>query len=163
MTGRGQGGASVCFPVIPRPQAVRLLGVSDRTFDRLQTEGVLVPVTPRRGSTSATYDAPSIVAAYLAHREARAGALDLNAERAALAKSQREKVDLDVAVRRAELVPREEMVAEWSGYILRTRARLLSVAAIARSRGVAPAAVAMFEALVRAALDDLAADREDAA
>jgi hypothetical protein len=45
-----------------------LLGISGRTFTRLEAEGVLTPL--RKASTGNTYDGPTLVRAYVAYREA---------------------------------------------------------------------------------------------
>lgn len=87
---------------VTRAQGVRLLGISSATFSRLESEGAWAPSRRGRGQRGALYDPPALVAGFLAHRERRKDYLDLEQERAALAKSQREKCDLDNERKRKE-------------------------------------------------------------
>ena len=53
--------------------------------------------------------------------------LDINQERAALAQKQRQKIELDMAERKRELIPADEILKTWARKITSARARLLSL------------------------------------
>lgn len=56
------------------------------------------------------------------------GVLDLNAERAKLARAQTQKHELDLAEREGELIHRDDVIATWSDIVVAIRARLLALA-----------------------------------
>jgi phage terminase Nu1 subunit (DNA packaging protein) len=72
-----------------------------------------------------------------------------------------ERAELELGRLRGDLVPRSDVERLWSSHILRVRARLLSLPAHARVRGVGPEAV--LEQLIRQALEDLARGEDEAA
>jgi len=49
-------------PTIPRHDAVRLLGVSDRSFARLEAEGAIKAATPRSGRKASTFRTSDVLA-----------------------------------------------------------------------------------------------------
>lgn len=56
------------------------------------------------------------------------GALDLTAERAALARVQRERIEMENATTRGDLVRFEDVVTQWREEFSRARAKLLAMA-----------------------------------
>lgn len=124
---------------ITRAQAVRLLGVSVTTFSRLEAEGAVVPLRRGAGQRGAIYDAPALVAGYIAHRERRTGALDLAAERAALARAQRVKVEAENRLRAGELLEADQVDEAMAEVDLAVREAVLGVASTAVSSGLVAA------------------------
>ena len=136
MTGRnGVGDPSRL--TVTRPQAVRLLNVSDRTFQRLEAEGVITAATPGVGRRGSTYDAYALVAAYLAHRERKlAGSLEAPRDRRD--RSQAELNELRLARERRELLPRVQVVLEGQNFVKATMAKLRSLPTRMMRAGVLP-------------------------
>ncbi|KKM23591.1 hypothetical protein LCGC14_1613660 [marine sediment metagenome] len=152
--------AKSAYPTVTRAQAVRLLALSGRTFDRLVQEGVFTAKSRGAGRRPSTFDAPALVAAYLAHRESRAGQLDLHAEQAEWTRVRREQAEMDRDVRRGELLEGAEVDAAMAEVDLAVRESVLGVAAIAASTGVvAPETEAALDELLRDALRALAGRR----
>ena len=124
---------------VTRAQAVRLLGMSGRTFDRLVQEGAFAVLTPGAGRTPSTFDAPALVAAYVAHLGRRTSTLDLQAERAALARVQRQKAEMDIAEREGKLVAVEDVEETWIHVLVSIREAVMALAGNAVQSGVVPA------------------------
>ncbi|WP_035484883.1 hypothetical protein [Geminicoccus roseus] len=57
----------------------------------------------------------------------RAPAADLNAERTRLTKAQADKAELELALRRGELLPAEDVVAGWEAAIVRFRSLMMAM------------------------------------
>lgn len=112
--------------MVSRPQAVRLLHVSGRTFDRLEAEGVVAPMTKRQGTRGATYDAAAIVASYLTHIQRKltgSNAKPRDRRDRALA----ELTELKIARERGVLLPRDGVVEDGQQYIGAVLARLCAI------------------------------------
>lgn len=145
---------------VTRPSLAKLLKLSERTLERYEAAGVFKPTArPVRGRTS-RYALSAVLPLILAHvskpqapteTKARKEAADLRRAEAAA-----ETAELRAAVARAELVNRKDAEAAWSSHVLAVRARLLSLSAHARVRGVDAAAAATFDELLRGALATLA-------
>lgn len=146
--------------IVPRPTAVRLLHVSTRTFDRLEAAGVVGPAVPRKGTRGATYDAVSLVGAYLKHREEQlTGSVDSPRDRRdkALADWTQLRIDRE----RQLLLPRDEVVSEGQRYVAAVQARLRAVAPRLRQEaGAGEAITAKVEALIEEAIGEMAAWRD---
>lgn len=129
-------------------------GVDVRTIRRWQEEEWF----PRK--EDGTFDAPATIAARMAHESGVT--LDLNAEKARLAKWQADRVEMDVAVRAGELGVISE-VADWYGnHIERCRSRLIQISdAIGQFCDPRTATIVVGEArrLIYEALAELAAER----
>ena len=110
-------------------EAARHIFVSERRFQELLGAGVI----ERKGR--AGYDLNAVREAYIGHlREVAAGrmsadgeGLDLTAERARLAKEQADKLEMENAASRGELLPRGDVVSALQAVFARCRARLLSL------------------------------------
>jgi hypothetical protein len=145
--------------LISRPQACRLLGVSDRTFARLEAEGVVTSSIPRRGRRAATYDGYSLVPVYLAQVEKKLHGDRLNAEQQG-ARRDRTVADLNelkLAEQRGALVRRDQVIRDGKTLVLACRAHLLRLPhALGRAGVLTPGGEATARTLVRDALSELA-------
>jgi hypothetical protein len=141
--------------VLTRPQAVRLLNVSDRTFARLEAEGVIFALAPGSGRRSSTYDAYTIVRAYWAHRERQLmdGA---ESPRDRRDRSQAELNELRVEKERRVLLPRDQVVREGQRFVKAVAAKLRALPSRLVRAGIIAAAVqGAVEELIREALDEM--------
>lgn len=146
------------LPVSARVLA-QWLGISDRAVRDLAERGHVVR------SGHGKYDLKASVIRYATHiREVAANrsgdpenSLELTAERAALAREQREGQRIKNEQARRELVPVAEVEARWSDVIATARSRMLVVPA--RVRDVLPQLTATdvtkLDAEIRKALTDL--------
>ncbi len=140
-------------------QVAEVLGVSPRHVRRLIEDGVLPrPKAPRR------YDLAACVEAYYRWKFDRgtdSEAPDLSRERALLARSQRQKVELELRVRRQELVELSRVEAVLSEVFSRCRSKLLALPTKAAPLLVGvkslPRARDLLDGLVREVLSELAA------
>lgn len=76
------------------------------------------------------------------------GKLDLVEERARLASNQADKVELEVATMRGELIPAEEVVKQWGGMISAARAVLLALPSKVAPKAIASDSIKDIEAFV---------------
>src|SRR5687768_16967081 len=114
---------------VTAPELGDWLGLTDRSVRDLAADGTIP--RNRRGR----YPLKACVRAYCARaREVAAGrmsadgeGLDLTAERARLAKEQADKLEMENAASRGELLPRAEVVSALQAVFARCRARLLSL------------------------------------
>ena len=123
---------------VTRPQGVRLLGVADRTFARLEAEGVLVAAVKGTGRRGSTYDADALVAGYLAHRERQLrGTVESSRDRRAL-------------------LPRDQVVREGQAFVKAVMAKVRALPSrLVRAGVVAPAAEPKVAELLREAADEM--------
>lgn len=84
-----------------------------------------------------------------AGRASEDGDLDLVAERAALAKAQREKIELELAETRGELVRVQDVLDTWAGHIGTAKQALLGLPAKAAGQIAPPGKTAEAEAVLR--------------
>ncbi len=105
-------------------QLVQLTGRTWRTITRRLTAAGL---TPQREGSADTWDSVAALEAIYGIEVERASELDLTAERAALAKAQRIRIETEQAVRAGELVEVEAVAEQWSAQIHACRARLLAL------------------------------------
>ena len=148
-----------------------LLGVTTRTVRTWQDDGSNpLPVLQRgKRGTQHRYD-PQAVCRWWRDREiARliddgdtGERLDLEQERALLARAQRHRVELEVEQLRANLIPRDLSVATWQALVASARAKLLSMPTKVAHAVVAATELAEAEGIVRShvyeALNELASD-----
>lgn len=121
------------------------LGVTPRHVNRLASDGII----PREAPD--TFNLRTAVRAFITHRLAdKPGAAD----RARRERAQADLIEAKAANVRGELVPVAEVAREWASVTRDIRAAMLAVPARLRSRlpDLSPAAVAMVDAEVRAAL-----------
>jgi hypothetical protein len=123
---------------VTRAQAVALLGVSDRTYARLEAEGVIKATTPGTGRRPSVYEAGAVVRAYLAYRERKlTGSLEHPRDRRD--RSQAELNELRLARERRELLPRADVVREGVAFIAAVAAKLRALPSRLVRAGVVPA------------------------
>ena len=126
-----------------------LLAVTPRTVRDWQSEGL--PRLP-----DGHYSGPDVVRWFVARGQA--GALDLDQERARLAKEQADRTALENGARRGELVDVAGVEREWTDHITAVRARLLAIPTSVGSQldaEVAPKVAAIVKVLIHAALEEL--------
>ncbi len=97
-------------------QAAALLSVAPRTMRDWSD-------APR--NPDGTYNGPSIVAYYVS--KMAGDELDLNRERARLAKEQADRTALSNAVARGDVIPSAVALQQWSDHIVAARAKLLAM------------------------------------
>jgi hypothetical protein len=128
-----------------------------RTFDRLESEGVIAAASPGRGGRPSLYDLTVTVPAYLAHERKRLGAgVPAEDARARRDRSQAELNELRLAEHRKELLPRERVVIEGQAFAKALQAKLRALPRRMVQAGIVtrehePAAAA----LVREALEEI--------
>lgn len=134
-----------------------LLGLSTRRLNQLAEEGIAVRIAP------GTFDATATVQAYIRHVSGKAGSqtvnLDLNAEKARLAKEQADGQALKNAQARGELVEAEAVAQAWEGVVAEVRSAMLAVPGRLRRRAGASldaAALELIDHEIREALTALA-------
>ena len=127
-----------------------LLGVSIRHLQTLATNGV-VPIAGRN-----RYPARACITAYCAYIHARRAPDDLDAAKLALAKANAEKVELQNATARRELIPAAVVRAEWLSLAADLRNRVLAVPQrIAARLALDRSTAAALDRELREALSDL--------
>lgn len=147
-------------------QLAAVLGLSTRRVRELAEAGT-IPRAP-----GGRYPTAEAIRAYCGGlRETAAGrrgdgpdGLDLTAERAALAKAQREHVELRLARERGELVDAQAVHIRFAAMVTAARNRLRGVPSKAKSRmhHLSEDDVETLEALIDAALGEVAEGREGA-
>jgi hypothetical protein len=127
------------------------LGVSDKVV-----RGLLEGVAPdgMRGQTQPTYYLSTVIDA----RQDQAGDLDLNAERARLAKAQADKTEIENAVRCGELSETAKVVDWYGAMVANAKNRLLQIPPTIGQQldpALAPRIVELVRKLVHEALLEL--------
>jgi hypothetical protein len=141
---------------VSRPQAVRLLGVSDRTFARLEAEGVIAAATPRHGRRASSYDAVVLVRNFIEHREQKLTD-SIESPRDRRDRSHADLNELRLARERNELLPRERVVLEGQAFVTAIVAKIRALPSrLLRAGVLAHAAVPLCEELLREAQDEIA-------
>jgi phage terminase Nu1 subunit (DNA packaging protein) len=130
-----------------RPQLSALLGVSSRWIGELRSKGDL----PADGA-SWTENLESWISLKSGGPEYDPDALNLDVERARLAKEQADAKAMDNAERRKELAPRTDMIAAGAGVIIMAVARLQQIGAQVSQGDVA------LRKRIDAAIDDVLTD-----
>ncbi len=123
--------------LVTRAEAAARLGVAPARINRWAEDGAPVAVRGSRGH-SAMYDLAALRLWKDRRQHGPEDALSLAAERAKLARVQREKWEIDVRLRTGELVERNAAVAEGRSHIAAAKARLLSIPRQAVMRGIIP-------------------------
>lgn len=143
---------------VTRRQLADLFGATLRAVN-----GWTLTAVETRGRTE-YYDLRDVIRMRL--QRAAPQTADLANERAALARSQRSKLDLETAELRGELVRAEAVEQRWSVLVAAARAKLLALPSRIAQRHAVPGKTAemqmAIEAIVHEALNELANDRERA-
>jgi hypothetical protein len=141
---------------VPRPQACRLIGVSDRTFSRLEAEGVITAATPRHGRRASTFDAAAVVASYIAYRERKLTESQEN-PRDRRDRAVAEWTELRIARERRVLLPRDQVVEEGRRYVGAVQSRLRAIVPRLRQEtGLDATIAAKVDTLVEEAIEEMA-------
>lgn len=134
-----------------------LMGLSTRRISQLSGEGIAVRVGP------GTFDAAVTIQNYIRHVTGKAGSresnLDLNAEKARLAKEQADGQAMKNAQLRGELVEADAVAQEWEGIIADVRSAMLAIPGRIRRRAggaLDAAAISLVDHEIREALTALA-------
>lgn len=134
-----------------------LLGLSARRINQLEQEGIAVRIAP------GTFDATATVQNYVRHVAGKAGSqtanLDLNVEKARLAKEQADGQAMKNAQLRGELVEAEAVAQTWESVVAEVRSAMLAVPGRLRRRAgsaLDAAAIELVDHEIREALEALA-------
>ncbi|MEX6507449.1 terminase small subunit [Jiella sp. M17.18] len=116
-------------------ELAKLLGLSVRRVNQLAKDGIAIKTAPGR------FDGPKSIANFIESKtigdDAKAAALDLNAEKARLAKLQADGHEIKNAALRGDLVEAEAVAREWADILRRVRAGIMAVPSRVRSRNPA--------------------------
>lgn len=138
-----------------------LLGLTGRRINQLAAEGVTIKVSPGQ------FDGPLSIQNFIASVSGKAAGqevtLDLERERARLAKEQADGHAIKNAVLRNELIGAEDVIRGWSAINRRVRSSMLAVPSRVRSRNPALTAadVATIDREIRDALEALSDEPAD--
>lgn len=137
-----------------------LLGLSARRINQLEQEGIAVRIAP------GTFDATATVQNYIRHVSGKAGSttvnLDLNAEKARLAREQADGQALKNAQSRGELLLADDVERTWSDACRRLRSEMLAVTGRVRAAtGLEAADAAVLDMEIRDALTALSGGEDD--
>lgn len=138
-----------------------VLGLSGRRLRELAAEGVIPPAKKGRYPSATVADYCSYIRGIASGRTSAADEmLDFNKERALLARSQRHKIEQEMAVKAGELVDAREVTLKFAAMITRARTRLLGMGSAAKGRipTLTVRDIEELEQLVVQALDELADD-----
>lgn len=127
--------------VATRTQLAQILGVSVRQVSTLEADRIIAPSLRGRGGKASQFDVPETVQAYLQYRLRESspqagGALDLDMERAALAREQRRKLEMANDETEGRLLARQDVVRAGRAFVEGWKAKILTLAPRARLTGV---------------------------
>ena len=113
-------------PTYPVSTIAKLFNLTERRVQQLASEGVIPK--PERGK----YDLVASVRGYIAYLQDRAFGkeithVDAHQERARLLKAQADKTELEVKTLKSELIPSNEVEAQWAGLVVAFRSRMLGL------------------------------------
>lgn len=124
-----------------------IFGIAEETVTQWQKQGMPIELQ-RKGSRGSVYDTAAVFKWRMARAEEGDAVNDLSAERAALAKVQRERIELELAESRGQLVKVDDVLTTWAGHIGTVKQALLGLPAKAAGL-VAPGKTAEAEAVLR--------------
>jgi phage terminase Nu1 subunit (DNA packaging protein) len=153
---RGGTKAAVAL-IVNRTDAERILGVPQRTFARLEAEGVVIPSRRGKPGVPSEYDLATIVPAYIDHLKASIGKNGDRQSRARRDQSQAELNELRLAERRKELLLREDVVREGQSFVKASQAKILSLPRrLVQAGHIPPETQQEVAGLLREALEEMA-------
>lgn len=128
-------------PTATRRQLAEILGVSVRQISTLEADRVIEPSVLGRGGKASLFSLPETVQAYVQYRLRESspqggGALDLDMERAALAREQRRKLEMANNETEGRLLARQDVVRAGRAFVEGWKAKILILAPRARLTGV---------------------------
>jgi hypothetical protein len=147
------------LPLATRRQAQTVLGkMGERTFSRLEADGVLTPARPGKGGRPSLYDLTEVVPAYLNHLGQAHPATEDREARARRDRSAAELNELKIAELRGALLRREDVVRDGQAFSAALRAAVLALPRrLAQAGLVAPEHTPAATALVREICEEIAA------
>jgi hypothetical protein len=133
---------------VHRLEARKILGdVAERTFAKLEADGVLVPARRGRGGRPSVYSLETIVPAYLVYVTAQRPSSDRDA-RSRKDISQAELNELRLKTQKGELLPRDQVILEgqhytkaWSAKVRALPRQLVQAGIVMRDQEPAVAAI----------------------
>lgn len=152
---------SAAEPNYPASFYSRLFNITERRVQQMAQQGI-VPKAAR-----GKYPLVGTIQAYVKFLQERAlggetGPTDLHTEKTKLTAAQREKMEIEVAVTRGELVYADQVADAWALEVTDCKQRLLSVASkaapIVAAEDNSGACMEIIDALVREALQELSDD-----
>ncbi len=144
--------------LVRRAEAQQILGgIAERTFARLEADGVIVPTVRGRGRKPSVYDLALIVPAYLAHVTQRPVSNTISAwdARARRDVSQAELNELRKAERLKELLPRAQIVFEIQNLFRAVQAKLRALPQRMTQAGIPREHEPIAAEIVREALEEM--------
>lgn len=145
--------------LIGRRGLAEALGVNPRTIDKWRDDGM--PVAQRGSPGKEARFSRADVDAWRGAKQAANGngsLLSLEAERAKLARVQTEKADLDVRLRKGDLVSREDTLQAWASIVVAVRAKLLAIPRALAAQLASVTDAATIEAALRIAMHEALAE-----
>lgn len=140
-----------------------LLGISSRRLNQLVEEGIAVRTAP------GMFDAAQTIQKYVAHASGKAAGaavvLDLDREKARLAKEQADGHALKNAVARGEFVNAADVTREWEDIVRTMRSAMLAVPSRCRRQAATSfgaAEIAIIDREIRDALEAISNDQDHA-
>ena len=132
-------------------------GIPERTFFKLESEGVIVASHRAGKGRASIYDLATVTPAYIAHLKAVSPVGGERESRSRRDLSQAELNELRLAERKQELLPRDQVVREGRAFVIAVRAKFLALPRRLVQGGYVPIekqpAVA---AMIREALEEMA-------
>lgn len=111
--------------IVNQRELSEILGITAKSLSLWQKDGMPVALETENGLSN-QYDTEQVIAWYVA-REVAKGAKETEKDR--LARLQGDKIELEIAEKRHELVPASEIEPAWVSMVLATRQALLSLPA----------------------------------
>ncbi len=112
--------------IVNKRKLAEVFGVAEETITNWMKAGMPV-LTQRRGSGGNEYETADCIRWQFLRETGGDDALDLNQERARLAKAQADRAELDAAELKGEMVRYEELSPHWVARGAAMRARLLTM------------------------------------
>lgn len=134
---------------INKRQCAEIFGVAEETLTQWAKQGCPIEVQ-RKGTQGNVYDTTKVFKWRLEKAEHGDSAHDLTAERAALARAQREKIELELSETRGELVRVDAVLGAWAQHISTVKTALLGLPAKLAGQIAGPGRRAQVEATLRA-------------
>lgn len=147
--------------IVNKRELAKIFGVAEETITQWMKAGMPIKAQ-RKGTRGNEYETVDCIRWYLHRDSSGAGALDLNQERARLAKAQADKTELEAAELRGELARYEEISTHWTRQTAACRSRLLvipsKVAPRVRVAGTDSDAASVIQSEICEALEELSGD-----
>lgn len=132
-------------------------GIPERTFARLEAEGIIVPAERGKAGRPSVYDLTAITPAYIKHLQGAAPATGERESRARRDRSQADLNELRLKEARKELLPRAQIIRDGRNFIVAAKAKLLALPRrIVQAGLITQEQQAAVADLIREALEEMA-------